>query len=50
MFVLIGAQKDQEHRREIAYEEGRALLDKHRMLLFFETSAKNDENVDLAFE
>lgn len=49
VFVLVGTQKDQEHRREVSYSEGKEMLDKHHMLLFFETSAKNDENVDLAF-
>lgn len=50
VFVLIGTQKDQEQRREVGSEEGREMLEKHQMLLFFETSAKSDENVDLAFE
>ena len=50
VFVLVGAQKDQEKRREVGEEEGRGLLEKHKLLLFFETSAKNDENVDVAFE
>ena len=50
IFILIGSQKDLEERREVSFKEGEELMKKFNMAFFFETSAKEDENVDLAFE
>lgn len=48
--VLIGAKKDLEIRRTVSYEEGLGCMKRHNLDMFFETSAMNGENVQLAFE
>lgn len=46
--ILIGNKCDIKDRREVSYEEGKSLADKHG-ILFFETSAKENTNVSEAF-
>lgn len=42
--VLVGNKCDLE--RVVSKEEGKQFMDKHKISLFFETSAKTGENVD----
>jgi Ras-related protein Rab-2A len=49
-FVLIGAQKDLMAHRQVEPGEGEQAMRDFRFQLFFETSAKEDENIGLAFE
>lgn len=49
-FVLIGAQKDLEAHRQVQPAEGENAMNEFGFQLFFETSAKEDENISLAFE
>lgn len=46
--ILVGNKADLEHRREVPKESGQAFAKKHG-LLFLETSAKNNTNVEDAF-
>ena len=46
--MLIGNKKDLESRRAVSYEEGERFAKQHD-LIFLETSAKNDDNVEEAF-
>ena len=46
--ILIGNKKDKEADREVDYSEGKDLAD-HFGVTFFETSAKDMQNVDDAF-
>ena len=48
ILVLVGNKIDLEDKREITYNEGKELAKKHGML-FFETSAKNGNNIDILF-
>ncbi|CAD8084579.1 unnamed protein product [Paramecium sonneborni] len=45
--VLVGAQNDLEEQRQVSYDEGKSFIDEKGINLFFETSAKNNQNVDL---
>lgn len=48
--VLVGNKSDMdESKRAVAYSRGQALADEFRMQ-FFETSAKNNTNVDEVFQ
>lgn len=47
--ILVGNKKDLEDIREISYEEGIELSNKYG-ISFYETSAKNNYNIDEAFE
>lgn len=47
--ILVGNKSDLESKRQITKEMGQDLATKYNML-FIETSAKNSQNVDLAFE
>lgn len=46
--ILVGNKSDLEHRREVSRESGEAFAKEHG-LLFLETSAKNNTNVEDAF-
>ena len=46
--VLVGNKKDLESEREVSYEEGLEFA-KRNKLIFFETSAKTNENVTETF-
>ena len=46
--ILVGNKADLEHRREVPREQGEAFAKQHG-LLFIETSAKDNLNVDEAF-
>lgn len=46
--MLIGNKGDLDSRRAVSYEEGEKFAKQHD-LIFLETSAKNDENVEEAF-
>lgn len=46
--VLVGNKSDLEHRREVSRESGEEFARQHG-LLFLETSAKNNTNVEEAF-
>eukprot|EP01017_Pseudomicrothorax_dubius_P045512 TRINITY_DN7876_c0_g1_i1.p1 TRINITY_DN7876_c0_g1~~TRINITY_DN7876_c0_g1_i1.p1 ORF type:complete len:101 (-),score=30.90 TRINITY_DN7876_c0_g1_i1:172-474(-) len=50
VFVLVGNQSDREEDREVPREEAEEFMKKNSLNLFFETSAKNGSNVDLAFQ
>lgn len=47
-FILIGNKSDMDSERQVTYEEAKAFADELN-LTFFETSARNGENVDRAF-
>jgi small GTP-binding protein len=49
LFVLIGNKNDLDEKRDITYDEGKNFAQKHNML-FFETSAKNGNNIDEIFK
>lgn len=46
--MLIGNKSDLESKRQVSYEEGKQFAEQHD-LIFLETSAKNDTNVEEAF-
>lgn len=50
ILALVGNQSDQAALREVAYEEGENFMKENNMHFFFETSALNGVNVDLAFK
>ena len=47
--ILIGNNCDLEDKREVSYQEGKDFAQKNNML-FFEVSAKNNTNINEAFE
>lgn len=49
MLILVGNKIDLEEKRQVSYDEGKALAEKNGMV-FFETSAKTGENVKEMFE
>ena len=49
LLVLIGNKNDLNESREISYDEGLNMAEKNKML-FFETSAKNGENIEKIFK
>ena len=49
LLVLIGNKNDLNENREVSYNEGLKLAEKNNML-FFETSAKNVENIEKIFK
>lgn len=46
--VLIGNKTDLQNNRKVSYEEGKEFSDKNG-LLFYETSAKSNFNIEEAF-
>ena len=49
IFVLIGNKSDLKDNRQVSYEEGETFAENNNML-FFETSAKNGDNIEKVFE
>ena len=49
LLVLIGNKNDLNENREVSYDEGLKMAEKFKML-FFETSAKNGENIEKIFK
>ncbi|KAM0675170.1 hypothetical protein GVAV_001513 [Gurleya vavrai] len=49
IIALAGNKNDIKENREVSYEDGKDIAEKNNML-FFETSAKNGENVENAFK
>ena len=49
LYVLIGNKCDLNLRREVSYEEGENFAKKNNMI-FFETSAKNGDNINTIFK
>lgn len=50
MYVVVGNKKDLESERVISWEDGTAYAEKLGTNLFFETSAKTGENVNMLFD
>ena len=48
LYVLIGNKSDMNLKREVSYEEGNNYAKKNKMI-FFETSAKNGDNINKIF-
>ena len=49
IFVLVGNKIDLNEEREVSYEEGKFLMEKLKMDMFFETSAKLNIEIDNMF-
>jgi len=49
IYILIGNQADNEQGREVSYEEGVECMKENDLSFFFETSAPDGKNIDLAF-
>jgi len=49
ILVLIGNQVDTPEMREVSYDEGLELMKQENLHFFFETSALDGTNIDLAF-
>ena len=49
LYVLIGNKCDMNLKREVSYEEGNNYAKKNKMM-FFETSAKNGDNINTIFK
>jgi len=50
IYILIGNQADSETEREVPYEEGVEFMKLNDISYFFETSAQNGTNIELAFQ
>ena len=49
VIFLVGNKSDNNDERDVLYDEGKALADKYK-LYFIETSAKNNDNIDIIFD
>lgn len=47
VLILVGNKNDKENERQISKEEGINYMKKNGISLFFETSAKTGENIEL---
>mmetsp|Transcript_75744 Transcript_75744/g.88102 ORF Transcript_75744/g.88102 Transcript_75744/m.88102 type:complete len:220 (+) Transcript_75744:28-687(+) len=50
VFVLMGNQADREEDREVEYSEGERFMRENNMNFFFESSALNSQNIQIAFK
>lgn len=47
VLILVGNKNDRDSERQVSKEEGLSFMKKNSISLFFETSAKTGENIDL---
>lgn len=50
VLILVGNKNDRENERQVSKEEGLSYMKKNGIALFFETSAKTGENIEIVFE
>jgi len=49
IYILVGNQADNEQGREVSYDEGVEFMKENDISFFFETSAADGKNIELAF-
>lgn len=49
VLILVGNKNDRENERQVSKEEGLSYMKKNGIALFFETSAKTGENIEIVF-
>jgi len=49
IYILIGNQADDDYGREVTYDEGVEFMKQNDLSFFFETSASDGKNIELAF-
>ena len=47
VLILVGNKNDRENERQVSKEEGLSYMKKNGIALFFETSAKTGENIEI---
>ena len=50
VLILVGNKNDRENERQVSKEEGLQYMKKNGIALFFETSAKTGENIEIVFK